>query len=103
LIAIQSQGQSSRPTPTSDGQDKIVKLFPNPATAYVTFDMQKSYKQGLTLSVYSGVMGRKMYESANVPSLVKLDLNDFSRGVYIYHLIDASGRILETGKFQVSK
>ena len=103
MIAIQSQGQSSRPAPLSDGQDKIVKLFPNPATAYVTFDMQKNYRQGLSLSIYSGVMGRKMYETINVPSRVTIDLNDFSRGVYIYHLIDPNGKILETGKFQVSK
>ena len=84
-------------------QDRIVKLYPNPATSYVTFDLQKSFKQGLTLNIYSGVLGKKMYESANVPSKLTIPLDDFNRGVYIYHVSDASGKIIESGKFQVSR
>ncbi len=103
LIAIQSQGQSSRTAPPTDAQDRIVRLYPNPATSYITFDMQKNYKQGLSINIYSGVLGKKMYESFNVPAKVTIDLNDFNRGVYVYHLIDLNGKILESGKFQVSR
>jgi hypothetical protein len=103
LIAIHSQAQSARISPASDGQDKIVKLYPNPATSYVTFDLQKNFKAGLSLDIYNGILGKKMYESVNLPSKVTIDLTDFNRGVYIYHIIDASGRIVESGKFQVSK
>ena len=103
LIAFQSRGQSSRPVPVSEVQDRIVKLYPNPATTYITFDLQKNYKQGLSLSIYNGVLGKKMYESVNLPSRVTIDVNEFNRGVYIYHLIDASGKIVESGKFQVSR
>ena len=102
LIAFQSKGQS-RPAPVSEAQDRIVKLYPNPATTYITFDLQKNYKQGLSLSIYNGVLGKKMYESVNLPSRVTIDVNDFNRGVYIYHLIDATGQIVESGKFQVSR
>jgi hypothetical protein len=103
LIAIQSQGQMSRATPVADVQDRIIKLYPNPATTYITLDLQKDYKQGLTINVYNGVLGKKVFESINVPSKVTIDLNNFNRGVYIYHLIDANGRIIESGKFQVSR
>ncbi len=103
LLSIQSQGQTSRATPPSDGQDRIIKLYPNPATTYVTFDMQKNYKQGLTLNIYNGVLGKKIYESLNLPSKITIPLNDFNRGVYIYHIVDLSGRIIESGKFQVSR
>ncbi|HUR67418.1 MAG TPA: T9SS type A sorting domain-containing protein [Chitinophagaceae bacterium] len=103
LMAIQSQGQSSRTTPVADVQDRIIKLYPNPATSYVTFDLQKDYRQGLTIHVYNGVLGKKVFESANVPSKVTVDLSNFNRGVYIYHLIDANGKIIESGKFQVSR
>ena len=89
--------------PVSEVQDRIVKLYPNPATTYITFDLQKNYKQGLSLSIYNGVLGKKMYESVNLPSRVTIDVNEFNRGVYIYHLIDASGKIVESGKFQVSR
>lgn len=84
-------------------QDRIVKLYPNPATTYITFDLQKNYKSGLTITVYNGVLGKKVYESANAPSKLTIDLSDFNRGVYIYHVSDASGRIIESGKFQVSR
>ena len=103
LIAIQSKGQSSGTTPSADAQDRIVKLYPNPATDYVTFDLQKNYQQGLTINVYNGVLGKKVFETANAPARVTLNLNNFNRGVYIYHLIDANGKILESGKFQVSR
>ncbi len=104
LIAIQSQGQSSRTTPATDGQqDRIVKLYPNPATTYITFDMQKNYKAGLTITIFNGILGKKVYESVNAPSKVTVNLDDFNRGVYIYHVADANGKILESGKFQVSR
>ena len=103
MIAIQSQGQSSRATPVSDVQDRIVKLYPNPATSYVIFDLQKNFKQGLSINIYSGLLGKKMYESSNVPAKLTIPLDDFNRGVYIYHLSDASGKIIESGKFQVSR
>ena len=103
LIAIQSQGQSSRTTPTDGQQDKIVKLYPNPATDYVILDLQKNYKSGLTIYVYNGVLGKKVFESVNAPSKITINLGDFNRGVYIYHVVDPNGKILESGKFQVSR
>jgi hypothetical protein len=32
-----------------------------------------------------------------------INLSDFPRGVYVYQLRDKTGRIVESGKFQVSK
>ena len=103
LIAVQSGAQITKPIAATETQDRIVKLFPNPATTYITFDLQKSYKQGMTLTIYNGILGKKMYESLNVPSRTTIDLNEFNRGVYIYHLVDATGKIVESGKFQVSR
>ena len=102
-MAIQSQGQSSRVTPPADVQDRIVKLYPNPATDYVVFDLQKSYRPGLTVQVYNGVLGKKVFESSNMPAKTTIDLKDYNRGVYVYHIIDPSGKIIESGKFQVSR
>ncbi|HMU45347.1 MAG TPA: T9SS type A sorting domain-containing protein [Chitinophagaceae bacterium] len=103
LTTICSQGQSSRITPVIDGNDRIVKLYPNPATSYITFDLQGNYKKGLSIYIYNGLLGKKMYEAANVQEKTTVTLNDFSRGMYIYHLIDETGKILESGKFQVSR
>lgn len=102
LIAISSQGQTERSTPPSVASDRIVKLYPNPATTYITFDLQKGYERGLSVQVYS-FLGKKMFENQNIPSKLTLDLAEFNRGLYMYHLIDATGKVIETGKFQVTK
>ena len=102
LTAIQSEGQSSRNTPATDVGDKIIKLYPNPATSYITVDLQKSNERGLSIQVYN-FLGKKMYESQNMAEKLTIDLSDFNRGVYIYHLRDQSGKIIESGKFQISR
>ena len=102
LIAIQSQAQSARSTGSSITTDRIIKLYPNPATTNITFDLQKGYERGLSIQVYS-FLGKKMYEGQNIPSKVTLDLAEFNRGLYMYHLIDNTGKVIESGKFQVTK
>ena len=102
LIALNSAGQPSRTNPSGDG-DRIVKLYPNPATSYITFDLQNNFRKGLTVQIYNGVLGKKMYETQNVPDKFTINLNDFIRGIYIYHLVDMTGKIIESGKFQVSR
>jgi hypothetical protein len=44
-----------------------------------------------------------MFEKQDFNQKTTVSLDEFSRGVYIYHLSDASGRLIESGKFQVSK
>ena len=102
LIAIQSQAQITRSIPASVSSDRIIKLYPNPATTNITFDLQKGYERGLSIQVYS-FLGKKMYENQNVPSKIMLDLSEYNRGLYMYHLIDISGKVIESGKFQVTK
>ena len=104
LTAIYSQGQSSRSNPATDGGgDRIIKLYPNPATSYITFDLQKANEKGLSIQVYN-FLGKKMYENQSVTTeKVTVDLAEFNRGIYIYHLRDLSGKIIESGKFQVSR
>lgn len=48
-------------------------------------------------------MGKKAYELKSTPPRFSIDLNDFFRGIYIFQLRDKSGRIIESGKFQVNK
>jgi type IX secretion system substrate protein len=94
------QGQDTR-NPNPDTQVKV-RLYPNPAQSYITIDFQSNYQKGLTLVVYS-FLGKKMYESQNVTEKTTLNLNEYNRGVYFYHIMDPSSKILLTGKFQVSR
>lgn len=95
------QAQTTRTIPNTDGTDKIIKLYPNPATSYITFDLQKMDK-GLTVQVYSFI-GRRMSETRLSQQRTTLDLSEYNRGLYMYHLLDATGKVLVSGKFQVTK
>lgn len=101
LTGISASAQESR-NPLPDGAGKVMKLYPNPATSYITFDIQKNYQKGLTISVYN-MLGKKVAETPNVNEKTNLPVTDFNRGMYIYHLTDASGKVIDTGKFQVSR
>ena len=102
LIATTSHGQSSRTIPATVTPDRIVKYYPNPATSVITFDLQNNFQKGMSIQIYS-FLGKKMYEIPNAPQKSIVDLADFYRGLYMYHLIDATGKVIESGKFQVTK
>jgi hypothetical protein len=44
-----------------------------------------------------------MTEQNNLTDKTIIDLTNFTRGVYVYQLFDKTGKLVETGKFQVSK
>jgi len=100
LTTVCAQAQDNR-IPPQEAQAKV-RVYPNPATTYITVDLQGNYQKGLTLVVYS-FLGKKMYESQNVNEKTTLTLTDYNRGIYVYHVTDASNKILFTGKFQVSR
>ena len=101
LTTITSKGQTGR-EPSPESMQRIVKFYPNPAVTFIKFEIQKNVDKGLTLQVINFI-GRQVYESKNISSTTTLDLSTYSRGVYIYQLKDQSGKVLESGKFQVSK
>lgn len=82
--------------------DPIVRVYPNPATSFVYLDLGKAVNKGYSIRVFS-FLGRKMYEASNVNQRIPLSVTDYNRGVYIYQLRDRNGRLVESGKFQVSK
>lgn len=101
LAATQSNAQSRGPV-TEQLPVKFVKLYPNPAKSYITFDFDKDQQKGRTITIYS-FLGKKMYEAQNLTEKTTVALNDFNRGMYIYHLSDASGKVVDSGKFQVTQ
>jgi len=80
----------------------VIRFFPNPASSIVNFDIQKAYEKGYSIQVYS-FLGKKMYEKFNVDQRTSVNLSEYNRGVYIYQLRNKAGKMVESGKFQVSK
>ena len=98
-MALNSEAQEGRnPIPGNT----VLSTYPNPATSYITFDVQKGFQKGLSITVFN-FLGKKMTERMNVTEKTTVNLNDYARGVYIYHLVDQSGKVIGTGKFQVSR
>jgi len=81
---------------------KFIKFYPNPATTVINFDFQQGYDRSYSFEIYN-FFGKKVYEIKNVASANQVSLDNFNRGVYIFQLRDKTGKILESGKFQVSK
>lgn len=96
-------GQAKFPVPAQGGENpvKIVKFYPNPATTNITFELPKG-SGPYTLQIYN-FLGKKVFEIKNTATVNQVNLNDYNRGVYIFQLRDGNGRIIESGKFQVSK
>lgn len=85
-------------------QTKNVKCYPNPAVSFINFEVAQQYvNKNYTLQVFS-FTGKKMYETSLTAAKLTLTFtNDYYRGIYVYQLRDAGGKIAETGKFQINK
>ena len=82
---------------------KITRVYPNPATSYIVFEFDKSIDRNYTLQIFT-FFGKKMAEIRLTDSKLTINFdNNYSRGLYIYQLQDLSGKLVESGKFQVNK
>jgi hypothetical protein len=80
-----------------------VKFFPNPATTVINFEFKKTNPEAVyTLQVYNFI-GKKISEIVVANNRTTVSLDNYFRGVYIFQLRDKTGRIVESGKFQVAK
>jgi hypothetical protein len=99
-LTVFTQAQPTRSASETAGP--ILRFFPNPAVTFVTFDFQKTYESGYSIEVFN-FLGKRVYESKNLATRTTINLNDFNRGLYLYYLRDKTGKMVESGKFQVSK
>jgi hypothetical protein len=90
---------AGQPAPVSA---KLIKFYPNPATANINFDFQRGYDRSYSLQIFNFI-GKKVYESRNLMQRNNIDLNDFFRGIYFFQLRDRNGVLVESGKFQVAQ
>ena len=102
FLVTKSNGQDQRRDPTPENIQRVMKLYPNPAVSFIKFDFQKDYSKGYTLQVIN-FLGKQVFEAKNINYSTSIDLSAYTRGMYIYQLKDNSGKVVESGKFQVSK
>lgn len=92
----------SRLIVASDPAVKFIKFYPNPAINSINFEFATGYDKFFSFQIYNFI-GKKIIDFKSVTQKINIPLTDFYRGVYIYQLRDKSGRIIESGKFQVIK
>lgn len=95
-------GQTGRGVPGRNDAPRIVRFYPNPATSLINFDLGDAPENNYKLQIFN-FLGKKVFELSNPSRKTVVNLNDFYRGVYIFQLRDRNGKIVESGKFQVSK
>lgn len=103
LVTTVSSEAQNKPLTLAGVQPSVLRFYPNPATSVINFEIQKDYEPGYSIQIFNAILGRKMYELPNMPERMSINLSDYSRGIYIYQLRDKSGRMVESGKFQVAK
>jgi len=101
FATISSPAQQDRSI-LPDAAQRVLKLYPNPATTFIKIEFQKNYNNGFNLQIIN-FLGKQVYELRNLNTTTSLDLTTFPRGVYIYQLKDREGKMVESGKFQVAK
>ncbi|MCS3800022.1 T9SS type A sorting domain-containing protein [Niastella sp. OAS944] len=102
ILLLSFTGKSQDRNPGQEPTPTIVKFYPNPATSIITFDFQSGYDKQLNLQIFNFI-GKKVQEINNVTPKTIVNLNDFYRGMYIFQLKDKNGKVVDSGKFQVSK
>ena len=104
LILYSNVVNAVSPPVSINVQAKNVKCYPNPAISFINFEVSQKYvNKNYVLQVFS-FTGKKMYETTLTTSKLMLTFsNDYYRGIYVFQLRDASGKIVETGKFQINK
>jgi hypothetical protein len=88
---------------TAINQDvKLIRFYPNPAISQITFNFERNNSKNYSLQIFNFI-GKKVFELPIVSATTIVNLSEFYRGIYIFQLRDKGGKIVESGKFQVSK
>lgn len=76
-----------------------VKVFPNPAKENITFSGLNKNAKEIQVTDVSG----RLLSTYNVNKISEIDINTnvFADGVYLYKVLDASGKTLSKGKFNI--
>ena len=103
VLSLSSFGQLSKSTLTFGevSERTVVKFYPNPAISVINFEFN-NVEKGYILQIYS-LVGKKILEVSVASQKTSVPLTDFFRGIYIFQLRDKSGRMVESGKFQVAR
>lgn len=101
----QIAGPSNSITLTSEGSSSIainekdVKVFPNPANDFVTFQIDGLENGNV---VISSITGQEVVNTS-LNGVTKVDVSALNNGVYIYKITNSNGELVKTSKLVIQK
>jgi Secretion system C-terminal sorting domain len=100
LTTTEAKSQARGPLP--DAEHKVIKFYPNPAVSYITFELSKEQNKTYSLQIFS-FLGKKVKEQGDITDKTTINLSDLNRGIYTFQLKDPTGRVTDSGMFQVNR
>lgn len=97
--SVPSHGPND-PSKETKEKEKVLKIFPNPATTQINFEVQGNNEGTYEIIIYN-FLGKRINDLKNINNRTTLDLSRYYSGIYIYQLRDAKGTLVESGKFNV--
>ena len=102
ILVTSTQAKSQARGPMPDTEHKVTKFYPNPAVSYITFELAKEQNKTYSLQIFS-FLGKKVKEQGDIIDKATVNLSDLNRGLYTFQLKDPSGRVTDSGIFQIIK
>lgn len=76
-----------------------LKVYPNPASGLVHFEY--NYNKSSVIRVFD-LTGKQMIEIPANEGAAKLDVSNFSNGLYIYEIHGEDNSVIKSGRFNVA-
>lgn len=101
-VGLELNAQSTpRPVISTIDQPKV-RLFPNPATTSLQVEWNEPIKPA-SMIIVNGVTGKKMAAGTISNGPLRINVSDYTPGIYVFRMFSASGNYLGGATFQVSK
>ena len=103
-IRYKDNKTTAAPEVNSPGTASI-SAFPNPAVDWVRFDCTNLPQEDYTLKIFNiigKVVWKENYQLAGTRS-IRVELDNFKKGTYLYSLSDKKGHIVGTKRLVVLK
>lgn len=103
LLSLVGKAQSGSLPNNPEGGRQIVKLYPNPATNFINFEIQQHNNDRIYDLIVYNFLGKKIDQIKGISSRTTVHLDNYYNGLYIFQLRDQRGNLVESGKFNVVK
>ncbi len=102
ILLTTNRAMSQARGPLPDPDHKVAKFYPNPAVSFITFELVREANKTYSLQIFS-FLGKKVKDVPDITDKTTVNLSELTRGLYTFQLKDPTGRVTDSGIFQVNK